>query len=979
MNISTKLPEQQVVSANTSAHSHITDNHLQEWITGSGVHKDIVVANIKTIEKGSDNHRWDQYFDAESELFLLLYPQPKTINSGRLDSYHNRRFDDCVKTSGWWLSAKNPFRCPIKEDIQWGQFKPDDNTPIKEQLDGGKYKSAKIDSSISDTYSCLFLNPGQKQWEEIAKLNGLKMPKLNREDPDFDEGLVFWHWVVKNPQIPVYITEGGKKAGCLFSHGQITIALPGITMWQKDHELLPDIKCLANFGRHFYICFDSDAKPKSRNDCFIQFQKLEQKLEELGCTVWHQEIPRKIGQKVGIDDFLVGGGKLSDLKTSSWKNAIPPNLPNGVKYIDGVYKISSDHLKVPIQELIGDLCGHRVLFNYLTKVFVVDGETIEAHLLPLVMEKKFKIHFVNEKQLCQELRTAVPSFSPVVSYLDSLSKQDPNYIEEYLRKTLHISDPFQLKMLSKKMIATYKRGSAGEKVSIKDDTALILKGPQGVGKSSFLRILASPEYFCDNVYDVADKDQCLKAHKHWIIEWAELETFISRRDISFVKSFLSTEKDQIRRPYGTTDEEFYRHFSFFGTTNQSEILTDNTGNRRLWIVEVSEKIDLEYAKANRDKLWGAVKAAAEADESWWFDYVEEAQIEAQNYKYTMKDRDLEETLGPVLADLLNQGLEIVHISSTRLKRLLEKKTIELQNAAQLNWKALKHFMANLGCPYRTSLTGEERGKRGYEIRPTEKVMNLIRSFGLSVKSHTETPIPKQEIVVETVLYSDDKTGNAADVAADAARTKVENDTTCDVSNPDTEKFAAHAAHVAPVSANSSFNEKQELNQVEKQENEEREKPTEINNKGDNREDEEGGEGLIYYQVGDYVRDIGGGPRVDQPEPERIYVVNEILEEPIAGCPGAYGRYMIEDLLGKFRAYRIGGWFLKKVAPDDKQLLEIKDKKTRTTSNTPVENPSENGLGMQHESTTSDAASSEKENSICPGTQVEDDSGIEKNY
>ena len=63
----------------------------------------------------------------------------------------------------------------------------------------------------------------------------------------------------------------------------------------------------------------------------------------------------------------------------------------------------------------------------------------------------------------------------------------------------------------------------------------------------------------------------------------------------------------------------------------------------------------------------------------------------------------------------------------------------------------------------------------------------------------------------------------------------------------------------------------------------------------------------------------------------VTLVKEILEEPIAGCPGAYGKYIIEDLLGQFMAYNIGGWFLEKVASDNKKLLEIKDKKIRATS------------------------------------------------
>ena len=98
-----------------------------------------------------------------------------------------------------------------------------------------------------------------------------------------------------------------------------------------------------------------------------------------------------------------------------------------------------------------------------------------------------------------------------------------------------------------------------------------------------------------------------------------------------------------------------------------------------------------------------------------------------------------------------------------------------------------------------------------------------------------------------------------------------------------------------------------------------------------------------------------------------------------GAPGAYGWYMIEDLLGKFRTHKVGGWFLEKVAPDDTQLLELIGKKTRTASTNPVETSPESGLGGQHESTTSDTAFSEKEISTSPGSQVEEDPKIDKNY
>ena len=326
----------QVLASNSFTNSPISESHLQEWVLRSGVFPAIVLKNIKTIEKGSE-------LSLQSELFQLLYPEPKRLNAGKLDSYHLKKFEDCLKTSGWWLPAQNPFRCPIHEDIQWGQFKPDNHTPIKDSLGKGKYQSVKIDSETCDTYSCTFLTPDVKQWELIAKNNGLKMPSLPSSTEEFDMGLAFWHWVKEHAEIPIIITEGGKKAGCLLSQGQVAISLPGITMWRKDDELLPELKILAEDGRHFHICFDSDIKFKTRQDCFSQFQKLAQQLEALGCRTFHLEIPRKIGAKMGIDDFIVSGGKFSDLNKKHWKNVSPPELPFGVYFQEGLYIIRSLH------------------------------------------------------------------------------------------------------------------------------------------------------------------------------------------------------------------------------------------------------------------------------------------------------------------------------------------------------------------------------------------------------------------------------------------------------------------------------------------------------------------------------------------------------------------------------------------------------------------------------------------------------------
>ena len=949
----------QVLASNSFTNSPISESHLQEWVLRSGVFPAIVLKNIKTIEKGSE-------LSLQSELFQLLYPEPKRLNAGKLDSYHLKKFEDCLKTSGWWLPAQNPFRCPIHEDIQWGQFKPDNHTPIKDSLGKGKYQSVKIDSETCDTYSCTFLTPDVKQWELIAKNNGLKMPSLPSSTEEFDMGLAFWHWVKEHAEIPIIITEGGKKAGCLLSQGQVAISLPGITMWRKDDELLPELKILAEDGRHFHICFDSDIKFKTRQDCFSQFQKLAQQLEALGCRTFHLEIPRKIGAKMGIDDFIVSGGKFSDLNKKHWKNVSPPELPFGVYFQEGLYIIRSLHHQKNVRNLILELCQDRVLYNYLTKDFVIDGQKIELDQFSYHIEEKFKIKFVREEQLFSSFRHGVTSFSPVKSYLDSLPEGDPKYISEYIRKTLFIEDPLEIKMLRKKLIATFALGVSEEKVPVKDDTALILRGPQGIRKSSFLEILASREFFCDDICDFFNKDERIKAHKFWIIEWQELETFLGRRETSLVKSILSTQEDNIRRPYGRTDEKMVRHFSIWGSTNKDEFLPDNTGNRRHWIVNVKKNIDLEYARLNRDKLWAAVKAAYLSGEEWWFSREEESEVENRTFQYTIKDRDLGETIAPVLADLLNQGLETISISSLKLQQLLEKKLVQMGSSANLNFKVLKHYMENLGCLYQKSLGGKEQGKRGYIISATSKVIDFISSFGFSIKGHNKDK-PK---IVEPL-----------ENMADMADVPPVNSETCQNLNLDTEGNTADMAHVAPLPTNFSMSEKEE--------NEEVEKPIEITEmnsrslKEDNKEnEEEDKEKLIHYQIGDYVRNISGGPTPGQYEPQSIYVVSEILQNPMPGCPGGYGQYMIEDLGGKFTNYSVGGWFLQKVDPDNKQLLEIKDKKTGATSATSDESSSSSGFEKRQKGTAPSAIennSSATENCTSSKTKAKDDFNIPNEY
>jgi predicted P-loop ATPase len=115
----------------------------------------------------------------------------------------------------------------------------------------------------------------------------------------------------------------------------------------------------------------------------------------------------------------------------------------------------------------------------------------------------------------------------------------------------------------------------------KADCCLILEGPQGITKSTALRILASPEWFTDSIPSLEHKDSAIQLLGKLIAEFSELDR-LSRSEVTLVKSYVSRAVDRFRPPYGTRASDFGRQCIFAGTVNKAAYLADETGARRFW-------------------------------------------------------------------------------------------------------------------------------------------------------------------------------------------------------------------------------------------------------------------------------------------------------------------------------------------------------------------------------------------------------------
>ncbi len=117
--------------------------------------------------------------------------------------------------------------------------------------------------------------------------------------------------LIADPQIPLWITEGVRKADSAASRGLCCISLMGVWNWKGRNQYdgsvpIGDFENIPLKDRIVYIAYDSDA---ARNP---QVKTAEHRLAEFlrsrGADVKVLRIPSADGKKVGLDDYFASGG-----------------------------------------------------------------------------------------------------------------------------------------------------------------------------------------------------------------------------------------------------------------------------------------------------------------------------------------------------------------------------------------------------------------------------------------------------------------------------------------------------------------------------------------------------------------------------------------------------------------------------------------------------------------------------------------------
>lgn len=294
----------QTAPSDTEIPNTLELDHWQEW-RASGVAPALIAANIRSLEN-------TQGYD------YLCYGDLERTNTGRLTTGLLRRYAH-TEAGGWWCNGLDPFA--DWTPMLWGCFKP--NTP---RIDLRRNKIIKYEHPPQVATRAFFLAVPDADRASIQQQSSSTLcaaaiappiapPLPNATTDQPHPSTHFWSQVLANPEIPIILVEGAKKAGCLLSLGYAAIALPGIFNGRRvtrdatgriwSESLIPDLALFATPGRPFYFCFDHETKPNTIKNVKVAILRTGKLLEAQGCSVQVITLP---GPEKGVDDFVMAQG-----------------------------------------------------------------------------------------------------------------------------------------------------------------------------------------------------------------------------------------------------------------------------------------------------------------------------------------------------------------------------------------------------------------------------------------------------------------------------------------------------------------------------------------------------------------------------------------------------------------------------------------------------------------------------------------------
>ena len=313
-----------------------------------------------------------------------------------------------------------------------------------------------------------------------------------------------------------------------------------------------------------------------------------------------------------------------------------------------------DSKTATVEEIKSFLDGHMSLrFNEITSRVEceIPADNTDAHrFMPVndrivnsLWSQMSTITRVNIQDMYRVIESDyVPVFNPFKAYLNNLCQSvksvgDRDYIQE-LAQTVRVKGGEQEQMLWHLYLKKWLVGMVASWISddVVNNVILVLIGEQGAYKTTWFNYLLPPplkQYFYTKTNaNRMSKDDILTLAQYALVCCEELDT-MRPAELNQLKAAVTMPSIDERAAYAHYHEHRKHIASFCGTGNNTQFLSDPTGNRRWLPFEVESIVSPRDHPFHYEGIYSQALALYESGFQYWFTKEEIQELNRHNRQF----------------------------------------------------------------------------------------------------------------------------------------------------------------------------------------------------------------------------------------------------------------------------------------------------------------------------------------------------------
>lgn len=475
----------------------------------------------------------------------------------------------------------------------------------------------------------------------------------------------------------------------------------------------------SNEGRDYFDSLSRNSTKYNAEDCLKQYEiclkahnDYKDKKSTIG-LIYHY------AKYHGIETYSQETKEIIRTASSQYKSGISKDIiasnlekfneipkEKSIPIIEEVIKLGIEHESENIiEDIISFLRPYNLRKNLITRNIELNGKPIDdTDINTLFVECKTCFDKVTKDLICSVIfSNKIDQYNPLLEFFTQDCVVNTAYPNLNKLISSVVTDTVNYDKWITKWLVSIVASAHGNYSPL----VLVFSGnKQGTGKTYWMRYLLPKNLrylFGESDMDNGKDDEILMTKKLIILD--DEYGGKSKREEKKLKKITAKEFINVREPYGRVSVDLRRLAVFCGTSNDNQILSDPTGNRRVLPINIIDILQDKYNECNKTELWQELY-----------------HLYKSGYDYTVLKDEIQE---------LSDNTEFFN-ASTPEEELLSVKLMPARNEMTGQWMTITEIIGILTADTKYVFSNVRIGmllsKIGYEKKRAKKNGSSVNVF-----------------------------------------------------------------------------------------------------------------------------------------------------------------------------------------------------------------------------------------------------------